>query len=86
MSTEAQRRQNALWEHKWEKSTNPYFRCCVTCQLSCSMKVKHAKTSYDIFSCPKKDRGEPIFPYKWKEMLKQHETEQKERGIDGKMY
>ncbi len=86
MTTEAQKRQNVLWEHKWLKNEHPYFKCCVACQLSCSMKVKHAETSYDIFSCPKKDRGEPIFPYKWKEMLKQRETEQKERGINAQVY
>lgn len=86
MTTDAQKRQNVLWEHKWLKNEHPYFKCCVACQLSCSMKVKHAETSYDIFSCPKKDRGEAIYPYKWAEMLKEHEQQEKERELNGKMH
>ena len=80
MPTDAQNRQNALWEHRWLKNQTPYFKCCIQCQLSCSMKVKHSATSYDIFTCPKRDRGEPIFPYKWAEMKKEREAMLNEGG------
>ena len=83
MTTEAQKRQNALWEHRWLKNQTPYFKCCIQCQLSCSMKAKHSATSYDIFTCPKTDRGEPAFPYKWAETKKEHKKEVQEKEKHG---
>ena len=50
------------------------------------MTIKYAGAGYDIFSCPKKDRGEAIFPYKWAEMLREHEQQEKERELNGKMH
>jgi len=44
------------------------------------MKVKHSATSYDIFTCPKKNRGEPVFPYKFEEMKKEREAMLNEGG------
>ena len=71
MVSEAQKRQMKLRKHRWEKAERPYFKCCLVCTLSCSMTIQHGNFSYDIFSCPKRDRGEPAFPYKFEEMKKE---------------
>lgn len=86
MTTEAQKRQEKLRRKRWEKAERPYFKCCLYCSLSCDMTIEHGRHSYDIFSCPRQNRGEPTFPYKFKEMLETHNKEQKERGINGKMH
>lgn len=71
MVSEAQKRQMKLRKRRWEKAEKPYFKCCLVCTLSCSMTIQHGNFSYDIFSCPKRDRGEPAFPYKFEEMKKE---------------
>ena len=71
MQREAQKRQIKLRKHRWEKAERPYFKCCLVCTLSCSMTIQHGNFSYDIFTCPKRDRGEPAFPYKFEEMKKE---------------
>lgn len=73
MATEAQKRLEALRRKRWEKAEKPYFKCCLSCSLSCSMTIQYGAASYDIFSCPKKNRGKPTYPYKWEEMLKKKE-------------
>ena len=83
MTSEAQKRQAALWEHKWLKNGIPFFKACLNCQLSCSQKVRYATGSYDIFSCPKENKGEPAFPYKWEEMLREHKKEIQEKEKHG---
>ena len=86
MVSDAQKRQAELRRKRWNKAEQPYFKCCLTCALSCTMTIKYAGAGYDIFSCPKKDRGEAIYPYKWAEMLKEHEQQEKERELNGKMH
>lgn len=86
MVSEALKRQADLRRKRWNKAEQPYFKRCLTCSLSCTMTIKYAGARYDIFSCPKKDRGEAIFPYKWAEMLREHEQQEKERGLNGKMH
>ena len=71
MQSEAQKRQIKLRKYRWEKAERPYFKCCLVCTLSCSMTIQHGNFSYDIFTCPKRDRGEPAFPYKFEEMKKE---------------
>ena len=71
MQSEAQKRQIKLRKHRWEKAERPYFKCCLVCTLSCSMTIQNGNFSYDIFTCPKRDRGEPAFPYKFEEMKKE---------------
>jgi len=44
------------------------------------MTIQHGNFSYDIFTCPKRDRGEPAFPYKFKEMKKEREAMLNEGG------
>ena len=83
MTSEAQKRQADLRRKRWNKAEKPYFKPCLTCALSCSQVIKYAGAGYDIFTCPKKDRGEPFFPYKWAEMLKEHEKEEKEKEKHG---
>lgn len=79
MATEAQSRLKTLRRKRWNKAEMPYFNCCLTCALSCEMTITHRDTSYNLFTCPRKDRGEPVFPYKYKEMLEQHNKEQQEK-------
>ena len=85
MASEAQRRQADLRRKRWNKAEKPYFKACLTCMLSCSQVIKYARAGYDIFSCPKKDKGEPMFPYKYAEMVKEHNEKEKENGKHGQM-
>ena len=80
MANEAQKRQAKLRKHRWEKAERPYFKCCLVCTLSCSMTVQHGSNSYDIFSCPKRDRGEPMYPYAYEKMKKEREAMLKAGG------
>ena len=66
--------------YRWQKAKTPYFKCCLTCTLSCSMMVMHGDVSYDIFSCPKRDRGEPMYPYAYEKMKKEREAMLKAGG------
>lgn len=79
MVSEALKRQADLRRKRWNKAEKPYFKPCLTCALSCSMTIQHSATGYNIFTCPKTDRGEPAFPYKWAEMKKEHEKEVQEK-------
>lgn len=84
MTTEAQKRQQKLRRKRWERVERPFFHCCLTCSLSCNMTIQHGAYSYDIFTCPRANRGEPTFPYKWAEMLKEREQIDKRFEKDGK--
>ena len=79
MTSETQKRQADLRRKRWNKAERPYFKCCLSCSLSCNMTIEHGCHSYDIFSCPRQNRGEPTFPYKWAEMMKEHEKEVQEK-------
>ena len=83
MTTEARQRQEKLRKKRWEKAERPYFKCCLSCSLSCNMTIEHGCHSYDIFSCPRQNRGEPTFPYKWAEMLREHEKKIQEKEKHG---
>lgn len=83
-TTEAQKRQEKLRRKRWEKAEKPYFRCCLKCSLSCSMTIQHGAYSYDIFNCPRENRGEPTFPYKWAEMCKEREKIDERFDTNGK--
>ena len=83
MASEAQKKQADLRRKRWNKAEKPYFKPCLTCALSCSMTIQYSAAGYNIFTCPKKDKGEPMFPYKYKELLKEHEQQEKENGEHG---
>lgn len=74
MASESTKRQIKLRRHRWDKAERPYFKCCLTCALSCSMTIQNGSFSYDIFTCPKKDRGEPTYPYAYEKMKKEREA------------
>ena len=80
MASESMKRQIKLRRHRWDKAERPYFKCCLTCALSCSTTIQHEGVSYDIFSCPKKDRGEPTYPYTYEKMKKEREAMLKAGG------
>ena len=80
MVSEALKRQADLRRKRWNKAERPYFKCCLTCSLSCTMTIKHAGAGYDIFTCPKKDRGEPKYPYAYEKMKKEREAMLKAGG------
>lgn len=74
--SEKQKRQENLRRQRWNKAEKPYFTECLSCSLSCEQIIQHGSMSYSILDCPKKHKGDPMFPYKYAEMKQVKENEE----------
>ena len=81
--TDKQKRTENLRRQKWNRAEKPYFHECLSCSLSCEQIIQHGAMSYNILNCPKKHKGEPLFPYKYEEMKKEYEQQEEIRNGKG---
>lgn len=78
--TQEQIKQRADRRKRLEKAERPYWNECLLCMISCENAIQRGEKRYSIVTCPVFHRAGPMYPYKYAEMMKQREQEEKENG------